>query len=86
MIGNAVPPLLARAIARHLLSLLGISVKAKSLPRLRRDLSLIADDIAAATNSGLSGRNISQTVIHPDKHGLPIGPRSRIHLRRTRVE
>jgi DNA (cytosine-5)-methyltransferase 1 len=81
MIGNAVPPKLGRAIAAHLLEILGIRIQDTDLPPSLRDESLIAQHIASAHGAGLSTRKISQTVIHPDKHGLPIGPRSRLRFK-----
>jgi DNA (cytosine-5)-methyltransferase 1 len=64
-VGNAVPPLLARAIGEHVLKLLGISAKADDVPVLERNETLVAQDIIDARDSGLSTRKISQQVVHP---------------------
>lgn len=62
-VGNAVPPLLARPIAQHLLRLLGIQVSKRRLPRVARDESLVTSDIEEAAGAGLSTRPISQMVL-----------------------
>lgn len=63
MVGNAVPPLLARAIANHVRELFGMSQAKRSKTLLIRDESLVATDIASAANSGYERRNVSQMVV-----------------------
>jgi hypothetical protein len=64
-VGNAVPPLLARAIGKHILSLLGIQRPTESLPYFYREDALVEEDIQDAASSGLSRKRVSQQVIHP---------------------
>ena len=64
-VGNAVPPLLARAVGKHILALLGIQRPAELLPYFYRDDALVEGDIQDAAASGLSRRRVSQQVIHP---------------------
>lgn len=64
-VGNAVPPVLARAIGKHLMSLLKISRPTTALPQVSRDESLVRADLEDALLSGLSTRNVSQKVTHP---------------------
>lgn len=66
-VGNAVPPLLARAIGGHVLRTLGISILTESAPIVERNDSLVAQDIAKARASGLSRRKVSQQVVHPQR-------------------
>ena len=66
-VGNAVPPLLARAIGRHVLDCLGIATPPPSPDLWERRESLVAKDIAKARTSGLSRRKLSQQVIHPTR-------------------
>ena len=47
-VGNAVPPLFARALGRHILNLLRIDVPYMDFPTVERDDSLVVDDIATA--------------------------------------
>jgi DNA (cytosine-5)-methyltransferase 1 len=64
-VGNAVPPLLAQAIGRHIIKLLGIKMFCELPPAIDRDESLVKTDIELAAESGLSKRQISQKVIRP---------------------
>ena len=64
-VGNAVPPLLARAIGKHIFSLLGIQRPTESLPYFYREDALVEEDIQDAAASGLSRKRVSQQVIHP---------------------
>jgi DNA (cytosine-5)-methyltransferase 1 len=66
-VGNAVPPLLARAIGKHILRLLKIKRQTAEIPSVLRDESLVRGDIEDVAASGLSKRRISQKVTHPRK-------------------
>ena len=68
-VGNAVPPLLARAIGRHLLRSLGFAILARNGCVLERSDLLVERDIAKARTSGLSRRKVSQQVVHPRLQG-----------------
>ncbi len=67
-VGNAVPPLLARAIGRQILDSLGIMISPGHPAVQERRESLVANDIARARTSGLSRRRVSQQVIHPARN------------------
>ncbi len=63
MVGNAVPPLLARAVGRHILQILGLRAQPNfNGATLIRDDSLVQSDIEAAQNSDYHKRSISQKV------------------------
>ena len=66
-VGNAVPPLLARAIGRHILRRLAIETPSRRVGVHQRRESLVASDIDKARKSGLSRRKVSQQVIHPTR-------------------
>lgn len=53
-VGNAVPPLFARAIGRHIIDLLGIGVQIAELPTIERDHTLVSDDIRTAAADRLA--------------------------------
>ena len=62
MVGNAVPPLLAKAAGEAILSRLGIYVHPYEGPFLTRDEALVLADIEEAAESGLENRRVSQKV------------------------
>lgn len=64
-VGNAVPPLLARAIGAHIFRLLRLPPPKAEPPRIQRLDELVMADIDGAATSGLSKRRISQKVVHP---------------------
>ncbi len=63
-VGNAVPPLLGRAVGTHILKLLGIVPHFDRSPPLSRDRELIEEDLKKALESKLSKRKISQQVVN----------------------
>lgn len=63
MVGNAVPPLLGRAIGEHIRKLLGLPVAERSEGAPARNEALISDDIIAAAQSGYETRKVSQKVV-----------------------
>lgn len=69
MVGNAVPPLLARAIGDHLIKLLGID-RAVPDQELKRDKALIQADIEKAAASNYENRQVSQKVVSWGKRKL----------------
>lgn len=64
-VGNAVPPLLAKAVGEGVLSSLGIppAQEAVSIPTYVRYSELIAADIQGAVESGLDQRHITHQVV-----------------------
>lgn len=62
MVGNAVPPLLARAVGLHILQKLGITVAETEGVSLVRDEALVVADVEAARNSNFDKRAVSQKV------------------------
>lgn len=60
-VGNAVPPLLAQAIGRHIIKLLRLEVSSKLSLAIQRDENLVKKDIELAAESGLSKRQISHS-------------------------
>jgi DNA (cytosine-5)-methyltransferase 1 len=63
MVGNAVPPLLAEAIGRHILKLLGIKVSRIDHPPFERDKELVARDIEEAANANYENRRVSHRLL-----------------------
>jgi DNA (cytosine-5)-methyltransferase 1 len=63
MVGNAVPPLLARAIGQHIRSLFKLPAPCQFADIIKRDESLVGHDIVAAKESGYENRKVSQLVV-----------------------
>lgn len=66
-VGNAVPPLLAKAVGSSLLRSLGIAPPETTDLVVQRDESLIAVDIATVRAAGLSGKRVSHQVVGTDR-------------------
>lgn len=62
MVGNAVPPLLAKAVGKKIIEDLQLSVSNRSNLYLRKDFTLVEQDIEDATNAGYEHRKVSQYV------------------------
>ncbi|MDA8860684.1 DNA cytosine methyltransferase [Planktomarina temperata] len=62
MVGNAVPPLLGKAVGKKILDDLKLKPSENSGKVVKRDFSLIEEDIEKAKNSGYERRKISQYV------------------------
>jgi hypothetical protein len=69
MVGNAVPPLLAKAVGTHILSLRRLPVPQLMVDPLPREESLVAADVQAAAASGYESRRVSQMVVSWSKKG-----------------
>ena len=65
-VGNAVPPLLARAVGRAIIGALGAAPKPASLRTVKRDEGLISADVLAASSSGLSRKRTTHKVVGTD--------------------
>lgn len=63
MVGNAVPPHLARSIAYHIREIFGLSKPIKPSGLVKRNDHLVSDDIDSAIKSGYENRNVSQKVV-----------------------
>lgn len=63
-IGNAVPPLLAKAVGSELLAVLGLRCVATKAPvKLERETAMIAEDIERARAAGFDKKRVSHQVI-----------------------
>lgn len=63
MVGNAVPPILARAIGLHIRTIFGLPKPSARNTHLLRNDKLVVQDIEDAKNSGYENRNVSQLVV-----------------------
>lgn len=63
-VGNAVPPLLGRAVGAAILEVLGRVPEHAPLGVVTRDTALISGDIEAAANGGNAGRRVSHKVVN----------------------
>lgn len=63
MVGNAVPPLVARAVGSHIRELLGLPRPVRCESPLRPNQNLVGHDILAARQSGYEHRKVSQLVV-----------------------
>lgn len=66
-VGNAVPPMLSRAIGKRILKLLGVERGLRITQSLPRDTTSVTGDVEKAKMSGLSRRRVSQQVVHPGR-------------------
>lgn len=84
-VGNAVPPLLARAVGKSILQSLRIqrTPSAKRIPLLRRKQDLIQNDILAAETSRLDLRRLSHKVVGT-RQRPPDAPRRKVSSQKTR--
>ena len=62
MVGNAVPPLLGKAVGQKILEDLNLKPSKNSGKLVKRNTSLIEKDIEKAKSSGYEKRKVSQYV------------------------
>lgn len=63
MVGNAVPPLLARAVGRHIRELFDMGKGCRPDETLTRDFTLIEQDVVKAAESNYRPGSVSQQVV-----------------------
>ena len=68
-VGNAVPPLLAKAVSDSLFSSLGFAKPKSTVTNaiVKRDFGLIADDVIAAEGANYRNRRASHQVVNTDR-------------------